>query len=414
MERKDRYSIRIIISLICIILVSCEKVAYKGRGTLQPEFEIDMNYGQDDGTWHWGINELKRYNDVLIANTTLRLMDSTGGLDNRLCAIDLKTKEPLWFFPKDVEQRYSFNFDGNGHLYKNKLVFRYYDTPRLRDNSIVCINVETGDEKWRIEDTRQADSPILVRDVEGFERYSYFIHNEKNIYCADLENDTYSVIKEYTGYDVNKIEFTSDKNLMVFYSTSERLEPGYDIKHNHVDILDKDTYEVTFTYSLETDIILPLDRWFPIQGGIEKDGVLYLWSYCYNSAVDISSGEMLWERCDNFTYGPNVHLLYNNILLKCAVNATVAYDIHTGEIIYGEDNYGCWNATLYGKYVYLFNRVREIDVIDIETGEIVDYIKCKYQNKGEKFWGSYPTVLDNKLYILSDTHLFRYPLYPWK
>ena len=396
-------------------LVSCQRGVFERRETLQPEWEADMRYEGYGITWHFGLQNIMKYKDVIVASTTFSPPDTTGGPDDRLCALDAKTGKALWFFPEDVKRRYYYTFGGRGHLYKNKLVFRYYHTLPLCDNSVVCIDVETGKEKWRIDDTRQADSPVLVLDVEGFERYSYFIHNEKNIYCADLENDTYSVVKEYTGYDVNKIEFTSDKNLMVFYSTSEKLESGYDIKHNHVDILDKDTYEVTFTYSLETDIILPMnDRWFPIEGGIEKDGVLYLWSYCYNSAVDISSGEMLWERCDNFTYRPNVHLLYDNILLKCCDNATVAYDIHTGEIIYGEDNYGCWNATLHGKYVYLLNRDCVVDVIDIETGEIVDNIKSKYQRKRDKLWGSYPTVIDDKLYIRSDSYLFRYPLYPWK
>lgn len=412
----ERFSTLITISLLSILVVSCDWLLDKGTVKPQPEWEADISF-QGCEVYGFGIQKIMKHDDMIVAHTTFSPLDMIGIPDNRLCAIDMKTGQSLWFFPKDENKRYAYNFNGKGHLYKDKLVFRYYDKKNYPDpwaNAVVCLDVETGEEKWRIEGFVSDNSIIPVQDVEGDERFCYFIRNESVIYCADLESDTCSIIKEYADYTVNKIELTSDKNIIVFYSTAEKDESNYLIRHNHLDILDRNTSEVIFTYSLETDIIPTILREFSLEGGIEKDGVLYLWSYCYNSAVDITSGEVLWERCDRFTYRPNVHLLYDNILLKCCDNATVAYDIHTGEIIYGEDNYGCWNATLHGKYVYLFGRDQKIDIIDIETGEKVDYIKCKYHSKGERLWGSYPTVIDDKLYMMSDYHLFRYPLYPWK
>lgn len=404
------------ISIMCLTLTSCERNAYKRRGKLQPEWEADMRYYGHEGTYHFGVLKLHKYDDVIIANTTFNPPDTLGRPDDRLCGIDANTGETLWFFPKNVNERHYCVFYGTAHLYKHKLVFRYFDNPYNGPNahSTVCLDLDSQEEVWRLDGERLDIWHNENVNVVGDGQLCYFVNNNKDVYCANMESDSFEIIKRYEEYEVDNLSLTSDNNLMVFYSSSEKNESNYLIRHNHIDILDKSNYTVVFTYSLETDIIREIKREFAIQGAIEKDGVLYLWSDCYNSAIDMASGEIIWERENIYTYVPNDHILYGDILLKCAINATVAYDIHTGEIIYGEDNYGCYHASLHGKYVYLLNRDLEMDIINIETGEIVDYIQSRYHRKDDKFFGSYPTIIDDKLYIMSHSHLFRYPLYPWK
>ena len=63
------------------------------------------------------------------------------------------------------------------------------------------------------------------------------------------------------------------------------------------------------------------------------------------------------------------------------------------------------------KYAYLVNRRNEIDIIDVETGTKLDKIVCPYGEIG--FFGSYPVIYDNKMYVMGENRLFRYPTYPW-
>ena len=105
---------------------------------------------------------------------------------------------------------------------------------------------------------------------------------------------------------------------------------------------------------------------------------------------------------------------YGGVLLKCAVNATTGYNAKMGEVLYSYDNYGSNYATQQGRYVYLLTAKSLVDIIDIKSGRKLDFIKCKYADKSKHFFGSYPTLIDGKMYIImSYNHLFRYPTYPW-
>ena len=103
--------------------------------------------------------------------------------------------------------------------------------------------------------------------------------------------------------------------------------------------------------------------------------------------------------------------VYKDVLLKCAINATVAYDKKNGEILYDFQNYGSWFTTVHKGYAYLLNRKDILDVFDVTTGKMLDHLVCP---DGGDFLGSYPMIYDEKLYIIGGGCLYRYPTYPWK
>ena len=98
--------------------------------------------------------------------------------------------------------------------------------------------------------------------------------------------------------------------------------------------------------------------------------------------------------------------------MNCCVNATAGYNKKTGELLYLFDNYGSYYVTQAGRYAYFINRNEKLDILDIETGVRLDYVECP--EKGWSYFGrSYPTIYDDKLYIIGNNTLYRYPTYPW-
>jgi outer membrane protein assembly factor BamB len=129
-------------------------------------------------------------------------------------------------------------------------------------------------------------------------------------------------------------------------------------------------------------------------------------------AIDLKTGETIWERYDMCAYTCQDVLFFNDVLMKCAVNATIGYDKKNGEVKYLFDDYGSWYVSQEGRYAYFINCKNVLDILDIETGQKLDYIECPNKRKG--FFGSYPMIYDDKLYIIGNNTLYRYPTYPWK
>ena len=94
-------------------------------------------------------------------------------------------------------------------------------------------------------------------------------------------------------------------------------------------------------------------------------------------------------------------------------NATIGYDKKTGEVKYLFDNYGSECVTQEGKYAYFINRKGKLDILDIETGTKLDYVVCPEKGFSD-FRMPYPTIYDDKLYIIGNNTLYRYPTYPWR
>ena len=93
---------------------------------------------------------------------------------------------------------------------------------------------------------------------------------------------------------------------------------------NEAIILDIETSEEVFRYRIEPN----MERY--IGNGIIQDGILYANVDTYITAVDIKTGQQLWERDDPEAYILEDLIVYNGVVLKCGGNSTYGYNAQTG------------------------------------------------------------------------------------
>ena len=404
-----RYSILNIISLLFII-PSCCKMQH-GKGALQPEWETRIPTGSSKYIYYDGLPVLPKYKDWIIAHTTVY----DGGFnfeDNRLCAVNLNTGLVDWHFPKNTEERHYCDFDAKSYQYKNKLVFQYQKDARTYESrdchTICCLNLDSGEILWEIERKFDKSRPANM-DIIGKDKTCYFLQDSCIVCCVDLNTDVCTEIYKDDILKINYMSLASEDRLLLFCYEDVIGSFAY---LTYIKILNLKTKAIEYFRKLTPENANRMITSIPAIG-FEKNGILYTNLDTYTAAIDIGSDKLLWGRQDYETYNSKDMFEYNGVLLKCGVNATTGYNAKTGEILYNYDNYGSNYATQQGQYVYLLTCKGFIDIIDIKSGTKLDYIKCKYDENGESFLGSYPTLIDGKMYIMSYNHFFRYPTYPW-
>ncbi|MGP1527149.1 MAG: hypothetical protein ACTTIA_01730 [Candidatus Cryptobacteroides sp.] len=402
-------SLLLLSTAIIIAFASCCKI-HGGKGTLQPEWETRIPTGSSKVIFYDGLPVLPKYKDWIIAHTTI--VDEFFKEDNRLCAVNLNTGLVDWLFPKNTEERHYCHFGANSYQYKNKLVFQYQKDARTYESrdliTTVCIDLETQEIIW---EKTNISTYRNYTNVVGDDKNCYFLNGENDLCWADLVENKQNVLFNIAGEYFYRLSLTSDGNLLLFSFEKKKIieEENYSINYARIIAPNtgKEKYKKLF--------LPPKDSWSRRMkaSGFEKDGVIYGNIDTYIAAIDIKSDKTLWEREDYWAHTAKDLFEYGGVLLKCGINATTGYNAKTGEILYDYRDYGSNYATQQGQYVYLLTCKGFIDIIDIKSGTKLDYIKCKYDEKGESFLGSYPTLIDGKMYIMSYNHLFRYPTYPW-
>lgn len=388
----------IIFNIGLSFLCSCCKTQYE-QGSLKPEWETVIPTGTSGEIFYEGLPNLPKCNNLIIAHTTLR---DEGFLaeDNRLCAIDVNTGNVAWYFPANQNEKHNCFFNAKGYLYSNKLVFQYeknsMDYPWTITST--CLDVHTGSVIWELD----RESPNSHRPAVGTKNDCFFSPDSCSVYKVDLNTD--QVIDFY--HTVSNDIYITDLALFDNYlALSCRSISDEEYKfETFVFIVDATTGQEVFNSYLGRCSVPPHCL-------LEKN-ILYANVETYLTAIDIRTGQRLWERDDRWAYTLFDMYIYKDVLLKCAGNATVGYDKVTGKILYDYRDYGSYYTTLEGQYAYLVNRRNEIDIIDVETGTKLDKIVCPYGEIG--FFGSYPAIYDNKMYIMGENRLFRYPTYPWR
>jgi len=389
------------ISLFILLLCSCCEIQYE-QGSLQPEWSAKIPTFESQEIFCAGILNLPKSGDIMVVPTTIY----DGGFmweDNRLCGMDLKTGEVKWYFPSDLENRRYCRFDSKGYEYKGKLVFQYATNynENIRLRSTVCLDVKTGSLLWG----KECKSDYAIKPTIGSGKDCYFVQDSCRICKVDMSNDQISELY-FTGDDLLQIsDIKLYNNYIVASCFSVSVVEEY---HNesYVVIIDRNTGAEIFKKYLGRSSEGPHRCYF-------EDDIIYLAVDRTMMAIDFKTGEIIWQRYDMCAYSCQDVLFYNDVLMKCTVNATVGYDKKTGEAKYLFDNYGSEYVMQEGRYAYFINRKGKLDILDIETGEKLDYIECPEKGFSD-FWGPYPTIYDNKMYLLGNNTLYRYPTYPWK
>lgn len=395
-----RHLITIISVAASILLFSCCKTGYE-KGSLQPEWEVQIPTGTSEEIFYSGLPNLPKYGDLIVAHTTVR-DEGFWAEDNRLCAINTKTGDIVWYFPADLDVKHYCHFDAKGYANNGKLVFQYaknfHDETVIWDVTTLCMDIRDGSVLWEIEGRR----PNKNRPTVGRNNECYFSPDSCNVYKADLNTNQVQPFFNTGDKDIciNDLALCDNSLVVSCYSLSEE---EYMLE-SFVMVLDCSTGEEKFRRHLGRETV-------PSHSLLEGN-ILYSNLETSMMAIDISKDETLWERDDYWAYVLMDMYIYKDVILKCAGNATVGYNKKTGEIIYSYRDYGSWNTSVDGKYAYFINCCDDdIDIIDIESGEKLDKIVCPYGNLG--FGGSYPAIYDNKMYVMGERRLFRYPTYPW-
>ncbi|MBO5596925.1 MAG: PQQ-like beta-propeller repeat protein [Bacteroidales bacterium] len=388
-----------LLSCILVVLCSCCKSQHE-QGSLRPEWSAQIPTFESPYIFYSGILNLPKSGDIIVLPTTIH----DGGFmweDNRLCGMDLKTGEVKWYFPSNLDKRQYCYFNSKGYEYHGKLVFQY-ETNRNEDTSLhstACLEVSTGSVLWK-KDYKISRS---IRPVIGSEKDCYFVQDSCRICRVDMNNDQISEFY-YTGDDglqINDLQLCNDLMVISCFSESE------------VEEFQDETYVIIVDVETGTEIFRKYLGRYPVPAHSFLEGnIIYSNLERKIMAIDMKTGDIIWEHYELCMYGFQDLCISNDVLMSCCINATAGYNKKTGEMLYLFDNYGSYHVTQAGKYAYFINRKNKLDILDIETGERLDYVECP-ENGPANFWLTYPTIYDDKLYIIGNNTLYRYPTYPW-
>jgi outer membrane protein assembly factor BamB len=386
-----------ICSVIMGLLCSCCKTENE-QGIIRPEWEAAIPTFESSEIFYPGLVNLPKLESLMIVPTTIY----DGGFcneDNRLCAIDINTGETKWFFPSNLESRTNSHFDSKGYLYNEKLIFQYVINQQKDTylRATVCLNAKTGETLWQ----KDSRSSGVIKPVIGSNNDCYFIQDSCRVCKVDMDSDYISEFY-YTGDDMLKInDIGLCDNYLVISCFCESALEDYS-KETYVIVIETNTGKETLKKYLGYSLV-------PAHSFLEKN-IIYSNLERKIMAVNLKTGNILWERHDECSYGFQDLCIYNDVLMNCSINATIGYDKNTGDVKYLFDDYGSYYVTQQGRYAYFINRKENVDIIEIETGKKLGQIICP--NKSG-FLGPYPTIYDNKLYIIGNNTLYRYPTYPW-
>ena len=368
----------IIMTAVIIGLCSCCKMQHE-QGSVKPEWYADIPTFESPEIFYDGLPNMPQCGDLIIAHTTIY----DGGFwleDNRLCAIDVKSGNTVWYFPADLATRHNCSFNAEGYTYEDKLVFQYRKTEGLDNSShtTVCLNAKSGKVIWELE-KNSVSWDRINKDVVGYENYCFFVHGENEVCRVDLSNDDIETFYDADSLHISGINL-SDKYLVV----SCDIPTGEEFQDNrYCLVLDRNTG------ALIIPPVLVGSGDIRCKGMIYGD-VLYATLDTEITAIDVRGNRKLWERSDYWAYFMEDMYLYGDVLLKCCAYATVGYNKNNGEIIYDYRDYGSWYTTVHQGYAYLVSLKDELDIIDIATGQKVSKILCPDREAG--FIGSYPMI----------------------
>ena len=94
---------------ISILICSCCKMQHE-QGSVKPEWYADIPTFESPEIFYDGLPNIPQCGDLLIAHTTIR-DDGFMAEDNRLCAININTREASWYFPGNLEEKHYAHFD---------------------------------------------------------------------------------------------------------------------------------------------------------------------------------------------------------------------------------------------------------------------------------------------------------------
>lgn len=143
--------------------------------------------------------------------------------------------------------------------------------------------------------------------------------------------------------------------------------------------------------------------------GLENNGILYSVINTYTCAIELSTRKLTWERIDYWSHSVNDIYISKKLLIKCSGDALSAINTNNGELAYSFIGYNAHYSIHDEEIAYMVNSSSQLDIINTSNGEKLDWISCPTG----AFFGSYPTIYKDNIYIMGGNQIFCYPKYPW-
>lgn len=368
-------------------------------------WSVDLPRFDSPGVLWQGERIMPIYSDIIVAHTTMHDdWDEPWTIaDNRLCGINLITKSVEWLYPKTEAISMDIVFNHIGYSCGRLFVVKYLETNENGDvrsyyTSTAAVDIVTGEERWRYrEQTEEIAS--FFRGVVGDGNKCYFINDGQRVYMTDIQSGETELLYSAGEMKISNSPFFIENNLMAIIQSSWE-DPTY----SELVVVNP----ITKTIIKRT--VMPKvkeinDRCI---GAINNGNTIYGYIAEYNFAYDIDNEKKLWEcwtpGCDNAMD----LLLRDGILYKAGDSWTYALDAKTGNPLYDYPELGADRVTIDDGKVYFVASYGTLYIMNLKDGRILSATECP--GYGTYFFGSYPTIYDNKLYIMGGTQLHCYKI----
>lgn len=399
----QKFLTRLTISIISLCSISsCGKPDIPFPKGPLPEWEVQIPTKKADVISWLGLYDIYKYGDILVAHTSF--YTDPAAEDNRLCGINEKTGEVEWFFPADTTKRYDYLFDSKAYQYKNLLFFKYSDNdPRpLKRTYTTCFDIVTQKETWKIEDNASGEHIVY-----GVDNKCYFSNSSDELYCMNLDDLSMTKIFESDTTSISDMIVSKDNKYIIIshYRTVVADNKNYYYVKAFITVLDSENNSLVLNKEISPSGYYYLSLSPTL---FEYEGIVYVNINTYIAALNIQKNYIVWERYDDGMYMKRDMNNYNDIIFKSGINAISGYNSKTGERMYFHDFFGTMYSNCYGRFQYAIDSGLNLRIFDIETGKTLSIVKPKYKYRGDYFFGSNPTKIGDKLYIMGKKHLYRY------
>lgn len=372
------------------------------------------------GIYNRGLLGHPQYKGNLLFHTTLK---QTGmDEDNRLCALDVETGELKWMFPSDPNVVYNKQFAGRGYIHENRMIVKSVSQAD-RPEELICFDLDTREVLWTRDFYHLKEN--MVTDVIGFGRTVYFAQFQQPpnqmalIYSADIfTGDTVRIFKVSPTEKYPKslprgklmlIDTETDSPKLIFF-TFETKDSENNEFHNFLNILDLNTCALIKKIELEHTHNVTVST-----GTLLLDRRVYFSLSSYTYCIDVDSGDIVWRTTDSNPQAWASQMTYSNgVIFMCGPNDYVAFDVETGKELYSKFVGGYW-AYAHGDYVYYHVREGYIYILELKTGKSVNKLTVPETPPHNTYnVACPPTIYGDRLYVMSHSTAYCYPVYPWE
>lgn len=334
--------------------------------------------------------------------------------DNRLHAIDIRSGELIWTFPKTFNPLDSYFFEGKPYVFGNLLVTKMGAfSPYCDHDRILVLDLSPGIQRNLIHLSPEL-SNYATRDMAGDGTTAWFVQESKHstlIYSINLNTaDTVRIANLISSHSEGRVELSSrELNSYSYKGTTHLLlalsEYWPDTTLLYAVLVDVSTGKLSYKHSLKGDLN------FPVNNILLNDSLLFYTSGRMASCVNIFDNKVYWQY---FNPGPVDSmmpglLVQNNTLFIWGHTGSMAFEAKTGKKLYAND-IECANVNGKSPLIVALCHNGKVSVLDEESGNVLKTISIPFsRDETSGFsYGCKPGISEGKIFLFGTHHAYCY------